>query len=426
MKKKKKIIITTIIVLALTALWGGKTYLSSKNTFKTVDTAEVVKTTLIQSVSVSGNIKALESEEISLPSGQKITKVLVEEGQEVKKGQLLVKLDTYDLETQLKKGKISLEMSKRNLEKLKAENSAERKSLENAVTQAELALKSAASKYEDAKVKHEQTKKLYEAGFVSKSDYDNSQSSLKDLETNFLTAEIALDNAKNALADFDNRIYEQEKQIEMSSTELASIEKKIAESNIKANINGKIIKLDAKEGQYPAEGSNIIIHDQSKYILELKVSQYDSVSMKLGMKANIKLSGLDKIYEGHVTKIAETAIVETSTNSSSKETKLLVEVTMDNADEQIRAGYEADAEIILVEKENSLAVSFDAVKTDEQGNKYIFVVEDNIAKKRIVETGLQTDLEIEIISGLKEGEKYILNPPAGLMDGETVMTTGGI
>ncbi|MGI5997544.1 MAG: efflux RND transporter periplasmic adaptor subunit, partial [Lutispora sp.] len=131
-----------------------------------------------------------------------------------------------------------------------------------------------------------------------------------------------------------------------------------------------------------------------------------------------------KVYEGHITKISEAATVEMV--NTSKETNVLVEITLDSVDEQIKAGYEADAEIVLIEKENSIAVSFEAVQTDEQGNKYLFVVEDNIAKKRNVETGLETDFEIEIVSGLKEGEKYIISPPAELMDGETVITTGGM
>ena len=80
----------------------------------------------------------------------------------------------------------------------------------------------------------------------------------------------------------------------------------------------------------------------------------------------------------------------------------------------------------MSEKSGSIAVNYEAIQTDEQGNKYIFVVEDNIAKKRTVETGLETDFEIEILSGLKEGEIYITNPPAGLMDGETVVATGGM
>jgi len=424
MKKRKKLVIIIAVILILASLFIARTFLSAKNTVKTVDTANAVKTTLTQSISVTGNIKAGEWEEILLPSTQKVTKVLVQEGQEVIKGQLLVKLDTYELEAQLKKSRISLDMAKRDLEKLNSEDNAARKSLENAVAQAEISLKSAASKYEDARLRHEQNTKLYEAGFLSKAEFDNSLSALNDLQNNLLLAEIALDNARNSLADFDEKTYQQEKQIEISTTDLASLERKIADSSIKANINGKIVKFDVKENQYPAAGSSIVIHDQSRYILELKVNQYDAVNLEVGQKANITVNGLNKVYEGHITKISETAIVEMV--NANKETNVAVEITLDNIDEQIKAGYEAEAEIVLIEKENTIAVGFEAVQTDEQGNKYVFVVEDNIAKRRIVETGLETDFEIEILSGLKEGEKYIISPPEGLMDGETVIATGGM
>lgn len=424
MKKRKKLVIIIAVILILASLFIARTFLSAKNTVKTVNTANAVKTTLTQSISVTGNIKAGEWEEILLPSTQKVTKVFVQEGQEVIKGQLLVKLDTYELEAQLKKSRISLDMAKRDLEKLNSEDNAARKSLENAVAQAEISLKSAASKYEDARLRHDQNTKLYEAGFLSKAEFDNSLSALNDLQNNLLLAEIALDNARNSLADFDEKTYQQEKQIEISTTDLASLERKIADSSIKANINGKIVKFDVKENQYPAAGSSIVIHDQSRYILELKVNQYDAVNLEVGQKANITVNGLNKVYEGHITKISETAIVEMV--NANKETNVAVEITLDNIDEQIKAGYEAEAEIVLIEKENTIAVGFEAVQTDEQGNKYVFVVEDNIAKRRIVETGLETDFEIEILSGLKEGEKYIISPPEGLMDGETVIATGGM
>ncbi len=389
-----------------------------------VDIAEAEGTKLVQSISLTGNIKAKDAEEILLPTTQKVTKVLVEEGQEVEKNQPLIKLDTYELESQLKKSRISLDMAERELSNLINENSSARMSLENAVAQAELNLKNAQSKYEDAKTRHEQNKKLYEAGFISKSEYDSSQSTLKDLEANVLSAELALDNAKRSLEDFDERIYQQQKQIELTKLDISNLQKKIADSSIKANIKGKIVKLDAIEGQYPSVGSVILIQDTTNLIIELKANQYDAVNLELGQKARITVNGLDKEYEGHVTKISETAAIEVI--NTGKEINVLTEITIDNADQLLKAGYEADAEIILSEKSGSIAVNYEAIQTDEQGNKYIFVVEDNIAKKRTVETGLETDFEIEILSGLKEGEIYITNPPAGLMDGETVVATGGM
>ena len=418
-------LIIIAIVIILSAIFGVKVFLSSKNNVIAVNAINTTKKNLVQSISVTGTIKANDFEEIILPSTQKVINVLVEEGQEVKKGKLLVKLDTSDIESQLAKGKIALELSNRELEKLKDDdNNTAKKSMENAVKQAELNLQNAKIKYEDAKRKHEQNIKLYEAGFLSKEEIENSKSALNDLETNIINAELSLDNAQNSLGDFDDRIYQQEKQIEISNADIESLQRKIADSNIKSNINGKIIKLSAKEKQYPLPGDSILIYDLSQYKIELNVSQYDAVSIKEGQNADIKVKGINKIYTGKVTKIGEAATQEMT--GTSKETKVLVEITIDNVDEQIKVGYEADVEIALEEKENSVAVNFEVIQTDEEGKKYLFILENDIAKKRIVETGLETDFEIEITSGLKEGEKYITNPPEGLQDGETVKIFGGM
>lgn len=425
MKKRKKLVIIIAIVLILVALFATRAVLSAKNNFKTVSTSDAMKKDLVQSISITGNIKANESEEILLPSTQKVKEVFVKEGQEVEKGQLLITLDTGDLNNQLKKGSITLDLAKRELSKLKDnENSTVKKTMENSLRQAELNLQSAISKYEDAKRRHDQNTKLYEAGFLSKEELDSSQSVLDDLHANMENMEIVLDNAQNALTDFDDKIYQQEKQIELSNTDLESLRKQAADSNVKANIKGKVVKMDAKNNQYSSVGSSILIYDQSKYKMELNVSQYDAVSLKEGQRADIKIKGLNKIYEGQVTKIGESAAVEMS--GANKETKVLVEITLDNADEQIKAGYEADAEIVLNEKKNTVAVNFEAIQTDAEGKKYVFILENNIAKKRIVETGLETDFEIEITTGLKEGEKYVTSPPAGLQDGETVKVIGGM
>lgn len=425
MKKKKKLAIIVIIILILAIFLALKVFFAAKNNLKTVNTKDVTRKNLVQSISVTGNIKANESEEIMLPSTQKVQSILADEGQEVKKGQLLVKLDTADLESQIKKGRISLELGKRELEKLQDEdNNTMKISMENSVKQAELSLKSAKSKYEDAKRRYEQNMKLYEAGFLSKEELENTKLALDDLETNVMNMELNLDNVENSLKDFDDKIYQQEKQIELSNADLESLQIRIADSNIKSSIDGRVIKMNAKKNQYPLPGDNILIYDLSKYKLELKISQYDAVSIKEGQRADIKIKGLDKTYKGIVTKIGESATIEIS--GTNKETMVLVEVTLDNADEQIKAGYEAEAEIVLLEKENTIAVNFEAVQTDEEGKKYVFVLENDTAKKRIVEIGMETDFEIEIISGLNEDEKYIPSPPAGLQDGEMVKATGGM
>ena len=141
MKKRKKLVIIIAVILIIAVFFASRAALSAKNDVKIVNTADAAKKSLVQSISIAGNIKANESEEIMLPSTQKVQEVLVKEGQDVEKGQLLVKLDASDLNSQLKKSRISLDLAKRELEKLKDDdNSTVKKTMENSVKQAELNL----------------------------------------------------------------------------------------------------------------------------------------------------------------------------------------------------------------------------------------------------------------------------------------------
>lgn len=110
---------------------------------------------------------------------------------------------------------------------------------------------------------------------------------------------------------------------------------------------------------------------------------------------------------------------------TSKEPRLEIEITIDNPDDRIKVGFEADADITLKESPQSVAVSYEAVLEDDDGKKYIYVVEEDKAVKRYVTTGLETDFDIQITEGLKEGEQYVKNPPSSLKDGDPVRQSGG-
>ncbi|HWQ29349.1 MAG TPA: efflux RND transporter periplasmic adaptor subunit, partial [Negativicutes bacterium] len=70
-------------------------------------------------------------------------------------------------------------------------------------------------------------------------------------------------------------------------------------------------------------------------------------------------------------------------------------------------------------------IGFDSVLEETNGKKYVFVVENNKAVKRYLQTGLETDFEIQVIDGLKAGDSYIKSPPATLKEGDPVKQSGG-
>lgn len=428
MKKRKKLIIVIVIVILIISVAGIKYAGAMKEKTKTVKVETIAANNLVKSISVSGVIEPNDSQEIFLSPAQKVLQVYKDEGQVVKKEDKLIKLDTADLEYNQRKGRINLNLSQKELERLENnENSNTKTTMENAIKQAEISLGSAKLKYEEAVRKYERNEKLYQAGFLSKEELNDLDMALKDLENNVINSKIMLQNSTIALEDFldnENDIYRQKKQIEMAKTDLENLGKNISDSIIKSNINGEIIKMDAQPGKYPNQGDRIVINDLSRYKLSVKVGQYDAVNLKENQEATIKVKGLDKEYKGKISKIAKTAVLE-MTNTST-ETKVEVEITLDNPDENIKTGYEADADIILDEKTNVVTVGFESIFADENGKKYVFTMEDNIAKKRYIQTGLESDFDIEIVSGIKIGETYIANPPPELKEGDIVNVNGGM
>ena len=429
MKKKKKLIIIAAIVVAVIIIGAVRIITSNQNKVKEVDIGKAETKNLSQTISVTGNIEAANSEEISLPTQQKVIEVYAEEGQEVKEGTSILKIDSTDNEYQLKKYELALDLANMDLQRLLDTGSRNnKKALEDAVRTAEIDLQSAETNYNEAKRKYDQSSVLFESGAVSKEEYEAALKAMNDFKNKMELATIQLDNAKNSLNDFgvsnSDQIKEKRNLVESSKADIANVKDKIEKSTIKSSIDGKIVQLDVKPNQYPTvENSTITIYDLSKYKVKVLVSQYDAVSLNIGQKASVKVKGLDTEYKGTVTAISDAAVI--TLEGTNKEPKVEIEVTLDNPDDKIKVGFEADIDITLKESPNSVAVNFESVLEDKDGKKYIFAAENNKAVKKYVKTGMETDFEVQILEGLKAGDEYITNPPATLKDGDPVKQSGG-
>lgn len=429
MKSRKKLIIITAIVLVVIIIAAVRIITSTQGKLKEVDISKAETKSLSQMISVTGNIEAADKEEISLSTQQKAIEVYVKEGQEVRAGTDLLKMDSAEYEYQLRKYELALELANMNLQRLLSTNSAnDKKALENAVRAAEIKLHDSETSYNEAKRKYDQNNVLYESGAVSKEEYEAALKYMNDSKNAMELATMELDDARDSLNDFgvnnSDQIKEKRNQVESSKADIANMKDNIGKSIIKSSISGKIVQFDVKPNQYPTmENSTIAIYDLSKYKVKVPVSQYDAVSISKGQRSNVKVKGIDTEYKGTVTAISDAAVI--SQEGTDKEPKVEIEVTLDNPDDRIKAGYEADIDITLQEVKDTVAVSFESVLEDEEGNKYVFIVEKDKAVKRIVQTGLETDFEIQLLDGLKAGDSYIKSPPATLKDGDPVKQSGG-
>jgi HlyD family secretion protein len=428
-KINKKIIIFGIVVLGVLGVVTYSHAKAQKAKIKGITTAKVIKKNLTQTASDKGNIEANYRNDVTLNPAQKVIKVMVSQGQQVKKGDILVKLDTLEYDSQLEKQKINLANAQSTLRQLLNSGVANDKSnAQNTVSQAKITLENAQRSYEDANNKFKQNESLLKGGYISQNDYDAAKKTLDDAYNTVKAAENSLGNSQSALNNVNvssgDKVTNQKNQVALIQTDIDNLNKKIEECNVKADTDGKIIKMDAKENQFPKTGDMIIVDDTSKYKVAVNISQYDSAKIKVGQKANIKLKGSTKKYTGVVTDIGQFAELKSSTSnsSSSQESKVNVKITIDNPDDGIKAGFEADAEIVLDEKNLVLAIGFDAIKEERAvGKKYVFVVnKDSKVSKKYIKTGLDTEYDVEVTDGLKEGDKCILNPPQNLKEGDTV------
>lgn len=429
MKNKKTFIIIAAVVVLAIIITIARFATASKGSIKEVDITNAVKKDLMQSITVTGNIEANNKEDIALSNVQKVTEVLAAEGQQVDIGTVIAKIDTKDYIYQLQKAQMNYGVAKLNYNNLvNVKSASNKKSVENAVQQAQINLDSMKADLADAQTKQTQNLELFNSGAISSQEYDASVKAVTNLESQVKLAEIQLENAKRNLSDFgvENKAQVEQlaSQLESAKADVDNLLDKVNTGEIKANINGKIVKLNIKPNQYPTQENNVIsIYDLSQHKVTISVSQYDAVQINNGQRAIIKVKGLDKGYEGTVTNIGEAA--EISMTGTNKEAKVEVEVVISNPDDKIKVGYEADVEVVLMETKQAIAINFEALQEDKDGNKFVYVVEDNRAAKRIVKIGTETEFDIQILEGLKENESYIKNPPASLKEGDRVKAAGG-
>ena len=139
--------------------------------------------------------------------------------------------------------------------------------------------------------------------------------------------------------------------------------------------------------------------------------------LKTGMKARIRLEAYpDKLFEGRVERMNSALDLATRT--------IQTEVHIPNSNRMLKPGMFAKLEIILSEKPQALVVPGEAV-LEERGARFVFLVKGSQAFRKEVITGIAQEQDLEILDGLKEGDRVIVKGQESTKDGASVRVTGG-
>lgn len=406
MSKKRIIIIVSIILVLLIVLIGGKKagWFGNQGNFKEVEVKKVTLVDIVETVSATGKIQPEVEVKLSSEVSGEIIELPIVEGQQVKKGDLLVRVNPDIYQSSLNRSQASLLNVKAGLE------------------QAEASLK-------EAKANYDRNKSLFEKGVISKADWDRSIAA-------FETAEASKNSAFYS--------------VRSASATVKEATDNLNRTTIYAPMSGTISLLNVEIGErvvgtQQMAGTEILrVANLNNMEVEVDVNENDIVKVQIGDSTIVEVDAyLKKEFKGIVTEIANSA-ASALTADQVTNFKVKVRILEDSYKDLMegkpeyyspfRPGMTATVDIITNKRQKAVAVPISAIviKTDTSSTKKpiadkadepetekveseekfecVFVKAKDEAKLRVVKTGIQDDTNIEIISGLQEGDEIITGP----------------
>lgn len=374
-----------------------------------VETKAIKPETIEKYINVSTKVTASNEVSVLPKVSGTVRKVNVNLGDNVKAGDVLFEIDDTSLRIAAEQAAASLASAQANYDiNIGA-------TLENNIKQLQSSVDSLQIQYDDLLRDLENTKVLYEAGSKSKLELDTMQSGVDKLR-------LQLDTSKENLRLTREKTIEGTKKSALAGLQQAELlyenaQTQLGYTKVKAEIDGVISTCNVTPGSMASPQSpaiTIVNTDKLKFTFNISDDYINKVSV--GSKAYITVTAASETpYEGTVTHISPAA------NSSS----LLypVEIYIDKTDYLIKPGMFASLKLVVDRRENTVSVPLNAVLT-RGGDKFVYVVDDkNVAHKKKVDTGIQNDENIEIVSGVQNGDKVVVVGQSFLSDGSTVNVT---
>ncbi|MES2544658.1 MAG: efflux RND transporter periplasmic adaptor subunit [Bacteroidota bacterium] len=406
-KKSLYILLGSAVALIIVLLILSKSgVIGNKKEGTEIEVAKVNEITIVETVSATGKIQPETEVKISSEVSGEIIALSVKEGQVVKKGDLLVKINP-DLYTS------GLRRSVSNLSGTRA------------------GLNQADASFKEAKSNYDRNKTLFDKGIISKSDWDKVVSAYE-----------------NAQASKESAYYN----VQSASATVSEAKDNLGRTTIYAPADGTISMLAVELGErvlgtQQMTGTEILrVANLNSMEVEVDVNENDIVKINVGDSAKVEVDAyLKKEFKGIVTSIsnsASSALTADQVTNFKVKVRILKESYQDllegkpSSYSPFRPGMTATVDIITTRKEKVIGIPISAivVKSDttakskievkdpeEEENKKIapkndkkfecvFVKVGNKAKIRIIKTGIQDDTNIEVTSGLKKGDVVIIGP----------------
>jgi multidrug efflux pump subunit AcrA (membrane-fusion protein) len=370
-----------------------------------VEVVTVKQRDLSERLSVTGEFLPIEDMALSLNVGGKISELPVEEGIYIRKGELIAGLDTEDLRLFYDETKSALTQAEAEHKRLVVGARKEE------IAQAEATLNDAKITYDAAVRNSKRVQDMYSKGMVSDQELDANKVQFSQAKTGF---ELATENLQMLKAGATKEeLAASAAGVSRAKAALAIAEKNLKEARLYAPQDGFLTQKSFEVNEFVDANIPLIrLLKLDPLKIVVKVPELWANKVGLNQDADIKVRALDDAsFKGRISAISPALDPQTRT--------LDVEIQVPNKEYRLKPYMFADITIIASQRRGVVAVPTDAIVTRE-GKSVSFIVNDNLAHLRQIETGLIDRNWIEVKSGLNTGEKVVIFGHEELEDGTSV------
>ena len=408
---------------------------------------------IINSINVLGEINSKDTTNVYSTLSNPIKEVKVQVGDKVKAGDVLAILDSDSLEKDVKQLEATTVAAEANAKsdlenKKKVYDNASylyNNNLNSEIRNAEEALKSAKLNLADKKRAHENNKALYDADALTKNDLNKSEIEYSNAQSDYDKAGVAIENVKiRASQDLATAksTYEAAETAYNNKSQRITLEKQQSElekCQVKAPIDGTITVVNAVVGN-PGTGTLFEVENLDNMEVKTSIKEVDIANVKVGQRTEIKTDATGELaIDGEIVSVSPSAKKGGATqvkagsqsNSSSSDTGFETKIKINDINENMKPGLSARVNVILNEKSDIYAIASDSIVQNENG-KSIYVAEKSgekeneyIIKELPIETGLESDFNVEISGeGITDGI-IIIDDPSTSMVGDKIQINEG-
>jgi HlyD family secretion protein len=419
----------------------------SQRNLVTVQTSKVIREDLTQIVTASGEIKPKNYINLGANAMGPITELFVKEGDRVRKNQVVARIENTQAEADVNAQKAAIASAEAD----SAASEAGLKAQDDAIRTQQATLDRYKNELARTKELLDRYTEMYKEKLVAKQDYDQKKADYDSAAASVRENQAHLAQLQAQRAQTLAQLNSAQTKVAQANANLARLNNVLSRFNVVAPLDGVVTDLPVRVGETVVQGvqnsaaSTIMtIADMSEITAEVDVDETDIVGLQLGQTAAITIDAMpNQTFVGHVTEIGNTAILRSSgvaasqSATSTQEAKdFKVVVALDNPPPDIRPGLSCTAKITTATRQNALSIPIQALTVRTKGeleddasqnrkqNKQapldpaqekarkeeiqgVFVVNDGKAEFRKVDTGITGTTDIEVLSGLKQGDQIV-------------------